>query len=157
MEQLDSIVAQRQQQPFKKLSDLKSIYGIGPTAVEELQKYLKPLPDEPVLEIDESVLFIPSRVYPVLAGGTLGCSDQQFKAAAGSRSSHTSTTNTTSLSDEGSDGSNISRINHYVLQTSINSLRVGELWADSGCVRAVGGQSSHEALRTKMATLGLQP
>ena len=77
---------------------------------------------------DESVLFIPSRVHPVLVGGT--------------KNHHTGT---------------FYNYLHYVLQTSINSLRVGELWADSGCVRAVGGQSSHEALRTKLAALGIQP
>ena len=70
---------------------------------------------------------------------------------------HHNETNTNNSSDEGSDGRNIHKLNHYVLQTSINSLRVGELWADSGCVRAVGGRPSHEALRKKMAMLGIKP
>ena len=64
---------------------------------------------------------------------------------------------TTFSSDESSVGRPIHSLSHYVLQTSINSLRVGDLWADSGCVRAVGGRLSHEALKKKMATLGIKP
>ena len=33
----------------------------------------------------------------------------------------------------------------------------GDLWADSGCVRTVGGQKAHDDLRKKMAQFGLQP
>ena len=31
------------------------------------------------------------------------------------------------------------------------------MWADSGCVRAVGGTPSHEAVRQNMAVLGIKP
>ena len=71
MEHLDSIVALRQQRPFKKLSDLKRIYGIGQRIVEQLSKHLKPLPDEPLPEADEADLFVPSSVHQVLMGGLM--------------------------------------------------------------------------------------
>ena len=70
METIDDIVSIRQQKPFKKLSDLKTVYGIGPKIIEELRKYLKPLPEESH-EPDDTVAFIPPTIYQVLTGGLL--------------------------------------------------------------------------------------
>ena len=46
---------------------------------------------------------------------------------------------------------------HYVLQTSLTSMNMGDLWCDSGCVRAVGGKEQHAALKKHMAKFGLKP
>ena len=129
MEHLDEIVALRQQRPFKKLSDLKSIYGIGVKIVEELQKHLKHLPEEPVDEKDESVLYVPPSVYTVLMGGL---SDQQSESRNGSRRRNESFTETTSSSDERSDCEKFSQYkllcftNFYKFVTSWRI--VGRFW-----------------------------
>ena len=133
------------------------IYGIGTKTIEELSKHLKPLPDEPVPEADEADLFVPSSVYQVLTGGLMERSDSMSKSKNSSKTHNKDSYDTTSSSAESSVDRPIHKLSHYVLQTSINSLRVGDLWADSGCVRAVGGHKSHDALRKKMAALGIQP
>ena len=117
IEHMDSIVSLRQQRPFKKLSDLKMIYGIGTQIIEELWKYLKPLPDESVQETDDTVLFVPSTIHQVLTGGLLESSNSMAKAMKNSKNHN----NTTFSSDESSVGRPIHRLSHYVLQTSINS------------------------------------
>ena len=44
-----------------------------------------------------------------------------------------------------------------MLNTTAKTLNVGDLWADSGCVRGVGGDQSHEKNRQHMIKLGLKP
>ena len=45
----------------------------------------------------------------------------------------------------------------YVLQTTAKTLNLGDLWADSGCVRGVGGEDEHDKYRHYMSKLGLKP
>ena len=43
------------------------------------------------------------------------------------------------------------------VSASVDSLRTGQLWADTGCVRAVGGEKYHMELTEKYVQQGLQP
>ena len=45
--------------------------------------------------------------------------------------------------------------NEVLLASS--EMRPGELWADSGCVRGVGGTKGHKAFREYLKNYGLKP
>ena len=46
---------------------------------------------------------------------------------------------------------------HDILTAASKSLQLGELWADSGCIRGCGGKAQHEAWKRHLAIYGLQP
>ena len=44
-----------------------------------------------------------------------------------------------------------------ILATTASQLKIGELWADSGCVRGVGGHEEHVKYRNYLSQLNLRP
>ena len=103
------IVATRQNQPFRKVSDLTCVYGIGEETIKLIKDYIQPLPDD--LEDKKPVThgFVPDRTtqqenkkkqpHTVLVGGMLKDSS--------------------SSSENGSDAPSVYQMNNFVLQTTV--------------------------------------
>ena len=128
VDMVDAILEQRARRQFLSRKDLLSVAGIGPKTFKDILPYLKPLSDTDEDPKDR---------------GKESCdwtpAHMPFKPP-----------NRTLVAEEVS----------YLptLQTSAKSLKPGQLWADSGCVRGTGGKKEHTKIQRYMRdVLGLTP
>ena len=130
---ISEIIQFRTQRPIRTTKDFSGIFGVGPKIMEKILVHIKPLMDQAVDPLDGGSAYTHSEMPTPTPSESSALDYYGIKR----RGPHM-TMPIGWICCEQDDGDSC------VLITMKGKIQPGDLWADSGCVRGVGGEDQHE-------------
>jgi DNA uptake protein ComE-like DNA-binding protein len=169
--QIKAIIEYRVQKPFYRVSDLLQVPGIGPVAHKKVAPFLKRLAYDLRDPLDGKAgdVGYTTTHMPTLPQAPTPVSESQRvlnlfnllkpgQGAAGSYDPPHECLMARPVENLQLTGNPYLIGDRWeVLQTTSSTMQIGDLWADSGCIRGVGGHGGHKRNRAYLQEYGLKP
>ncbi len=163
--QIKSLIEYRTQRAIYRMSDVEKVPGVGKKTADRLIPYLKPLAHDREDPVDKlpgagqtyTADRMPSMETPMPQNKILNLFN--LVVDEGKEKPKPKGPYPTLVIPEHTYEI-VHRVGQYpsdVLNITSSTMKVGDLWADSGCVRGVGGKDGHRANRKLLAEYGLKP